>query len=345
MPMATLKEIAARAGVSQATVSRVLNRDPSLSVSDETRSRIVSIAAELGYSKGGARLAQTPSAPEMRIGIAQMLDAQELQDDIYYLALKNILEEECFGKRWTTVPLFRDSKGRFVKNAPQPLDGIFAIGRFTEEEIANFRDYTRNVVFLDSNPDSLSYYSITPNYHMAIRQALHCFRENGYTKVAYLGSVNTFGNHKELRTDPRFYYFHTHQSDRGLFDPELVLDCPTPSNPQGGFSAMSAYLDAHEGKAPEAIFVASDAVVPGMMKALRDRNIRVPEDVSIITFNNTSLSSFSSPPLSSIELFLREITETGTFCMQLLWAGHTVGKKIVVPCKLIQRDSVAPAKK
>ena len=74
---------------------------------------------------------------------------------MYNLAMKNILDEECFGRQWSAVPLFRDEHQRFVKNNELPLDGLFAIGRFTEEEIANFREYTDNIVFLDSDPAEL----------------------------------------------------------------------------------------------------------------------------------------------------------------------------------------------
>ena len=77
--------------------------------------------------------------------------------------------------------------------------------------------------------------------------------------------------------------------------------------------------------------------------ALRERGLRVPEDISIVTFNNTVLSEYSDPPLTSIELFMRENVRAAAFCMQLLWQGNVRGKRIVVPCELVSRGSVAPA--
>lgn len=342
--MVTLKDIADRVGVSQATVSRVLNQDASLSVTEETRQQVLAAAAALGYKKAvqsqtnKLETGQTQQR-ERRIGIAQMFDARELQEDIYYLTLKSILDEECFARQWSTLPLFRDERQHFVKNNDFPLDGLFAIGRFTEKEIADFKVYTKNIVFLDSDPNPQEYYSILPNYHLAIQLAMEHFRKNNYNQVAYAGSVHTFGHRKESAVDPRFYYYRTDQMNRNCFDSQLVLDCPM--NAKGGYEAMTAYLKRC-GSAPRAMFMSSDSIAPGILMALQEQNIRIPQDISIITFNNTILSEYSNPPLTSIELSLRENAKAAAFCMELLWSGDAHGKRIVVPCSLVDRGSVQP---
>lgn len=346
--MVTLKEVAERAGVSPATASRVLSRDPALNVMPETRRRVIAAAAELNYTrtptvKGAGKGAGKRTEPKQlkkgyRIGIAQMFDAEKLREDIYYMALKNALEEECFQRQWATVTLLRNSAGQFVKNDLLPLDGLIAIGRFTQTEIDNFRTFTENLVFLDSTPDPLLYYSVVPNYHFAVQQVLSYFRECGFQRVAYVGSVYTYGHHKELTRDPRFYYYRAHMVNRDCFDEELVLDCPM--TPRGGYEVMTAYLKAHDGKAPEAMFLASDAIASGLMRALREWSIRVPEDASIIAFNNTSLCEAAVPPLHAIELFMPNAVRAAAECMDMVWHGDRMGRKIVIPCKLVERESV-----
>ena len=181
--MATLKEIAHIAGVSSATVSRVLNQDPSLSVTEETRKRVLQTAKDLAYQtvqqryqsarvQGKADGQKRPAEKERRIGIAQMFEKQQLLEDIYYLMLKNVLDEVCFARHWSTVMLFRNDKGHFVKNDDLPLDGIVAIGRFTQGEIGDFHCYTENIVFLDSSPDEEKYCSIVPNYRLSGRSSI-----------------------------------------------------------------------------------------------------------------------------------------------------------------------------
>lgn len=339
--MATLKEIARIAGVSLTTVSRVLNQDPGLSVTEKTRERVLQTAKELGYRTVQQRYqpVRDPDGPDgqKRIGIAQMFEKQQLLEDIYYLMLKNVLDEVCFERHWSTVTLLRNTQGHFVKNDDLPLDGIVAIGRFTQGEIEDFHCYTENVVFLDSSPDEEKYCSIVPNYHLAVRQILNCFWTHGYERVAYLGSVYTFGAKKELSMDPRFYYYKNSLLERGYFDESLVLDCEM--NSRSSYAVMREYLE--QGKQlPEAIFAASDVVAPGLLKALREYHIRVPEEIGIITFNNTSLSQLAEPPLSSVEVFLQENADAAAICMELLWQKKIHPKQIIISCKLEERGSV-----
>lgn len=346
--MATLKDVARQAGVSPAAASRIINRDPTLSVTEETRARVLEAAASLDYRKTAPQPEKADKTDKMdkklpqagrerRVGVAQMFEPRELQEDLYYLALKNALDRECFSRGWTTVPLFRDGAGRFTLPGAQPLDGLFAIGRFTPEEIGSFRRYTDKTVFLDSDPDPMQYYSILPNYHLAVRLALRHFEERGFSKIAYVGAVNTFGDRKELTMDPRFYYYRNWLISRSLFDGALVLDCPMTSG--GGYQAMTEFL-AKNARAPEAMFVASDSIAPGLMMALREHGVAVPGDAGVITFNNTVLSQFSDPPLSSIELHMPETVRAAAFSMEMLWQGDVCGKRVVVPCSLVPRGSV-----
>jgi LacI family transcriptional regulator len=342
--MATLKDIAKKVNVSQSTVSRVLNKDVTLSVTDETRDKIIRAATELGYKTVGQRYMTEPTGQTIqettgikRIGIAQMLEIKEQMEDIYYLQMKNILEEECFFRQWNTVTLFRNQERKFVKNDDQPLDGLIAIGRFTKEEVQGFLQYTDKLVFMDSSPDELQYFSIVPNYHLAVRKALSHMRALGHRRIAYAGGVYTFGDTKEMELDPRYYYYRTSMLNQGDFDKNLVID--SEMNATSGYEKMKEFL--RQGKQlPSAIFIASDAVAPGSVRALKEEGISIPKDVSIVTFNNTSLSEFSNPPLTSIQVFMHENVRAAAACMELVWEGVQCPKKIVVPCDLVDRGSV-----
>lgn len=350
--MATLKDIAEIVKVSQTTVSRVLNGDPTLSVTEETRKKIISAARDLGYrtvrqryeshaagQKKRKKTEKFSEQKEKRIGIAQMFELQEQMEDIYYFKLRNTVEEMCFEKKWTTVLLNRNSAKQFVKNDEFPLDGIIAIGRFTTEEIQGFHKYTDNIVFLDSSPNEMKYYSVIPNYHMAIRSALGCFKEKGRQRIAYLGSVFTFGDTKELTMDPRFYYYKNSMADWGTYDKDLIIDCEM--NARSGYEKMREYLNTHQKEDyPEGIFVSSDAAAPGLIKALSEQEIEIPGEIGIITFNNTSFSEFSNPPLTSIEVYMGESVRATIMCMEALWNKKEIPFKITVPCSLISRGSV-----
>ena len=342
--MATLKEISERAGVSQGTVSRILNKDRTLSVSAATRQNVLKIAQELGYKSTLQRQkeAETVNHSDVVIGIAQMFEIEQLQDDIYYMVLKQLVDTECFSLGWNTIPLYRDRDdgGRFVKNSNVKLDGIIAIGRFTIEEIQSFEKLTPNIVFIDSSPDESKYNSIVPNYHMAIRYVLNYFEDMGYDRVAYAGAVNTFNGVKKLTMDPRFYYYKNSMISRDIFDEDLIIECEM--NSHSSYEVMNEYIKKHK-KPPRALFMASDAIAAGIIQSIRENGFLVPEDCNVVTYNNTAFSEGSNPPLDSVEVYLQESAKDATYALTRLWDKLMLPRKIVIPCKLVVRGSVRGA--
>ena len=343
--MATLKDIALKAGVSQGTVSRILNGDSTLNVAVETREKVTKIAVELGYRSVSQRHKDTrvrkqekiKNSKNITVGIAQMFEMQQLQDDIYYMMLKNMVEAECFSNGWNTVSLYRNSDGDFVKNSDGNLEGIVAIGRFTTEEIHSFEKYTSNIVFIDSSPDEMKYYSIVPNYHMAIRLVLNHLENMGYERVAYAGAVYTYNRVKMLTMDPRFYYYKNSMINRNLFDENLVIDCEMNSG--SSYEAMERYLEKNK-KPPKALFISSDATAAGILKSIHEHGFLVPGDCNIVTYNNTTFSESSTPPLDSIEVYLKESAKEATFALERFWNAEKLPRKIVIPCSLVIRGSI-----
>ena len=336
--MATLKEISEKAGVSQGTVSRILNKDRTLSVSADTRRNVLKIAQELGYKSALQRQkeAEDVNHSDVMIGIAQMFEIEQLQEDIYYMVLKQLVDTECFSLGWNTIPLYRDN-GIFVKNSNVKLDGIIAIGRFTIEEIESFEKLTPNIVFIDSSPDESKYNSIVPNYHMAIRYVLNYFEEMGYDRVAYAGAVNTFNSVKKLTMDPRFYYYKNSMISRDIFDEDLVVECEM--NSRSSYEAMNEYIKDHK-RPPQALFMASDSIAAGIIQSVRENGFLVPEDCNIVTYNNTAFSESSNPPLDSVEVYLQENAKEATYALTRLWGKLMLPRKTVIPCRLVVRGSV-----
>ena len=152
-----------------------------------------------------------------------------------------------------------------------------------------------------------------------------------------MGSCYTFGDTKAITLDPRFYYYRNSMSDKKLFNKNFVIDCEM--NSKSGNDKRMEFIKNSENM-PSAIFIASDSIAPGALKALQEENISVPDDISIITFNNTSLSEFANPPLTSIEVYMRENAKAGLLSLDQIWNGENHCKKIVISCELIDRHSV-----
>lgn len=337
--MATLKDIAKLSDVSITTVSRILNNDTTLNVSNKTKEKVKEIANKLNYKTIGQRY-EDRKAKKYKIGIAQMFELDEQKKDIYYVMMRTVLEEVCLEKGIEIISLFRNENNSFIKINKKKLDGIFPIGRFTLEEIADFESYTRNIVFIDSSPDELTYHSIIPNYQLGVKIALKHFLEKGHKDIGFIGSKYTFGNTKDWEIDSRYVYFKSFLEGNNLFDEKYIVECEM--NSKSGYSNIIKFLKTSD--LPSAFFISSDAIASGVLKAFNEKNIKIPEDVSIITFNDTPLSEFATPSLSSIRIFMREYADAAIGLMEELWKGKHGVKKIIMPCNLIERESVKDKK-
>lgn len=339
--MATLKDIAAATGISVSTISRVLNQDETMIVTPQTQQRILDAAQALGYipRNGRAKGESSRGTTPLKMGIAQMFENDQVLQDPYYLYMKNALEQVCFARGIETTPLFRNNQGDFTAQWESKLDGIFAIGSFTHQEIQSFQRMTNYIVFVDSSPDDERFFSAVPNFHLGLRQALEHLLEAGHRRIAFLGSHFTLQETHDLHLDARLYYFRNSLQAKELYFPELVLDCEmnSPSAYQVLNRALSEWTNP-----PTALFLSSDAMVQGALRALDQASISIPEQMSVIAFNDTPLSQNATPPLTSIRVLQHELAVAAMASMDLCRSGCEHPFKTVVPCMYVDRGSVAP---
>lgn len=340
--MITIKEIAENTGVSSATVSRVLNNDATLSVSDKTRSRIIQYARKHGYktvNERKGRITLTYGQPgNRRIGVALMHGAKELLEDAYYMALKQMVDETCFEQGVSSVVVSRDDAGHFHTVDSGKLDGIIAIGHFSKDEVNDFRDLTKNIVFMGSESDANMYYSVVPNWSQAIRILLNHCVEKGVKSVAFLGPNESYGENKSLAPDPKYYMFKALLYVIYPYDTSMNI---TPALNQDCYNeTIEFFSNKKKEEYPDVIVVGNDIHVPGLMKALRELKIKVPEDIGVVTINNSGNSVNCDPPLTSVELNPKEQAVSAIMCLQSLWQGITAAKKVVVPGNLVDRKSL-----
>lgn len=220
--MATIKEIAQRANVSIATVSRVLNYDPGISVADETRKRIFEVAQQLNYKT--LRQRNGAAAKERyRVGLVNWYSDQEEMLDPYYLAIRLGIERECFQRKMDLVKLYmlpQEDSDR--KEWPgEPLDGILAIGRFEKEDLDRFPLGFENIVFVDSSPDDNRFDSVVIDLRKSVSDVADYLIGLGHAAIGYIGGHNKVNN-KRVR-DEREQVFMERLAAQGLYDAELVF--------------------------------------------------------------------------------------------------------------------------
>ena len=311
--MATLKEIADKVGVSLATVSRVLN-----------------------YKTAKQRKNKNLEKKLVTIGIVEMYDVVKQLQDPYYLLLRNIVEKKAFENDIKLVRLFKkDDDYEFLGNVE--FQGIIAIGKFTSEEVEKLSDKTSNIVFIDSAPNDELYDSVKVNYKLGVRQGLDYFVNQGHKNIGFVGEKYTLGDNKIPNFDDRLKYFYEYMNDNQLLNEKFIINSDMTS--EGGHEAIINYIDKNN-EMPTAFFTANDAIASGVIKGLCERGIKVPNEVSIIGFNDTIISQYTSPPLTAIRVHIEYLGEVAVSLMVERLNGRNYAKKVIIPSEFVLRNSV-----
>ena len=202
--MATIRDLAKHTGFSVTTISRVLNNDPTLNVTDNTRVSILEAADELHYTLPKTRRSNKNRL--VHIAIVEMMSLKEQLADPYYLYLKNYVVRNCMEHDCNVSYLFEQS-GKYQTLEKTPLDGILAIGIFSDQQIAQLLDISPNIVFVDSSPDERRFDSVVLNFRLGVEQALDYLLYKGHRKIGFLGPAYKLDQKKRPALEARRQYF------------------------------------------------------------------------------------------------------------------------------------------
>ena len=301
--MATLKDIAQLASVSIATVSRVLNRDQSLSVTEETRHRILTVAEELGYTKH----LKTGESHKLKqkIAIIQWVSEQGELEDLYYYQIRLGIEKRAQELDYEILRYFNDQPFTLSEE----VIGILCIGKFSQTQIASFEEYQKPLVFLDSDTLALGHTCVITDFYNAVKQVIDFFTGKGFDKIGILSGIEVTTDQEELIQDKRLENYKAYMQEKGIYHEDLIF--------QGSFSAQSGYdlmkeaIETLGDNLPTAFFASIDSLAIGALRALQEAAIPLRERVSLISFNDTILTKQVFPPLSSITVYTEEMGRTG----------------------------------
>ncbi|MCI2056231.1 MAG: LacI family DNA-binding transcriptional regulator [Oscillibacter sp.] len=338
--MATLRVLSEHTGFSITTISRVLNDDPTISVQSATRAAILDAAGKLHYQSTTRPRRSAPKTAGASIAFAEMLTPVEQLSNPYYLYLKTYAQKHCKDNWLATIRLGETARGYQAPSGQTP-GGILAIGIFDCEQVKSLSALSDNLVFLDSCPDPTRCDSVVLDFDLGIELGLDHLLALGHRRIGFLGPDRKLNCLKRPAPEVRRQHFIDYMKSRELFDPALLLECSMDTRSAVGRLAQSG------DSLPTALLVANEETAIGAVRGLRENGLRVPQDVSIISFNDTPLSALTDPPLTSISTHVELMSETA---IDLLASRIRTGRKqlplkLVVPPALIERESVAPPRK
>lgn len=327
--MATIKDIAEKAGVSIATVSRVLNNDPLLSVGDETKRKIFEAAEELSYKKRTSRKKELP-----KIALVHWYTEEEELNDLYYMSIRLGIEKRCEQQGLKVVKLFHSQMEELMK---ENIQGMIAIGKFSEREIGLFEAITKNIVFVDSSPKEEVFDSVVVDFEKVTRKVIDYLIEKEHQKIGYIGGRETFKDQTSEIEDPRERAFIKYMKKQELLYEKNIYIGQFSVN--DGYSLMKQAIEEQQDQLPTAFFVGNDTMAIGCLRALNEHGIAVPERVNIIGVNDISISQYLSPALSTVKVYTGLMGETAVDLLMERFSGRYLAKKVILSTKLNIRKS------
>jgi LacI family transcriptional regulator len=333
----TIKDVARRAGVSVATVSRVLNGN--YPVAEPTRTRVLIASRDLGYV-ANAHARALIRATNGTIGVI-------LHDvsDPYFAEIVSGIQEvaDRHGRLVLLCSSMRDPARELMYIEllrAERVDAVIIAGGYVEddrfmlalqEQARGLRAQGGRLIVLGPYP--IHAQALVPdNAGGAFRVTTHLL-ENGHRRIAHLAGPQSFST-----TSERLNGYRGALSAFGVApDPELIVT--------GDFSRDGAYESClgmvDSGVRFSAIFAASDIMAIGALSALRDRGLGVPGDVSLVGFDDIPISRDLTPPLTTVAI---PMAQMGRRAMEIALDVHSAPDlRERVPATVVVRDSVARA--
>ncbi|MGL5286108.1 transcriptional regulator, LacI family [Aeromonas sp. RU39B] len=325
--MATLKAIAQEAGVSLATVSRVLNEDPTLSVKEETRQRIVEIAERLQYRTQLAR--KGVSKGRLHLLAIYTYPPEREVNDPYYLAIRYGIEMQA---QRLGIGLTHHY-GAPPEALLSQVDGALVVGGLEPELQRWLAQRLSHLVLVDRShsvlrPAADGHDSVDVDLAQISQLVLDHFVANGHRRIAYIGG-------EECGIDLREQSFADYGQRLGVVSQEDIYRGEFSS--QAGYRLASEMLDRD---CPPALFVASDSLAIGVLRALHERGIRIPEQVELISVNDIPTAKFTVPPLSTVRIPAELMGAQGVnLLLERLRDLRELPLRVLVPSQLIVRGT------
>lgn len=329
--MITLKEIAKQANVSSSTVSRVLNLDPTLNIPDATKHRVFEVANALGYKKKNTK--NKNKVLVNRVGIIQWYTMEKELMDPFYLSIRIGAESYLIKQGFQIERFFKGDDTNQVNISD--LDGVIAIGKFSEEEIHRFCKWNSHIIFVDMFQRSITVNTIVMDIEHAINDVVLYLKSLGHLAIGFIGGKEETSD-GQVYPDRRYHYFRHICHDEGiLFEPYVYFD---RFSIESGYKMMKQMLATKD--VPSAVFCANDLIAQGVMRALHEGGYRIPQDISVVGFNNDVGTAFTNPPLTTVDTHTTQMGELAAQYLSVLVKNDYLRPtRLVVPCDLVVRES------
>jgi LacI family transcriptional regulator len=346
----TIRDVAERSGFSSATVSIVLNSAPlARYIPDATKTRIQRAATQLGYRPNlFARSLRSRRSHTVGVMVFDMTDPY---CTLVLRGIENTLYQASFLPILTDVHNDRTRFERYLEMLlDRRIEGLVVLANWLFVDINFLADLEKNaniptaVVGRELKTDAVS--SVIVDNSLGAQAALDHLYSLGHRKIAFIR-----GPHQLSDTEPRWRGVRSLAKERDLqLDPRLILDLPESRDPFSSFEDGYKLTEELLRRRPfTAIMAFDDMTAFGAIRALTKAGVRVPEQCSVVGFDDVSPSAIYSPALTTVRQPMEMMGSTAaTIVVEAINAGlekkqiHNIHRRIVP--ELIVRESTRSVK-
>ena len=330
--MATIKEIAKKAGVSYSSVSRALNNRKG--VRPEVRKKVMELAQELNYHPHSSAKALVQN----RIGVIGVVIPRASEfafQNPYYSHMLLGLSAVANQSGYNLMLAINEQRSYASLYHRRLVDGIVVVANRIDDE--NFVQLMADKVptvavpgFPDDSPYDIP--SVSSENYQDVYRAVNYLIGLGHRDIAFiLGGLNSKYSIVRLQAYQAAY------ADNNLEYQEKYVKESDFSKPDG-YRLMGELLDLDD--PPSAVICINDAVTPGALHQINQRGLKIPQEISVVAIGCSDLVDLTDPPLTTIKVPVVEVGRASArVLIEIIEKGYSKEKDIVIPSALVIRES------
>lgn len=333
----TLKEIATEAGVSISTVSRVINKKGPHVASPEVQDRIWEIVSKTGYvpNENAVNLKRrsNPSVTDRSKSIACLFArTAESINDPFFSQLARSVEAEAFKQGYYvqySLTEFDVKRPEMIHTIlSEKIKGVVILGRCDKTLLSVLKNYFKYVSYTGLNELDAKYDQVICNGEEASAEAVRFLYNQGHRNIAYIG---------EKKNECRYKGYVRTLEELGIpYNEDYVADVQLSS--ENGYHGALSLMKNAEGVT--AILCANDLTAIGAMRALRELDIKIPKDMSVIGIDDIDMAQYMTTKLTTVHMPVEEMGQMATkILIDRIEAGHKLHMKLSLPFYIVERES------
>lgn len=326
------KEIAEKVGVSVSTVSRALSNKPS-TLSEELKQRVKEVAEEIFRSNN--MFGNNAPLKNITLFIGTQSTPYGFTGDPFYTDILLGIEGECkkrgFQLSLTTIETHQDNISSILEKIKQTnIDGAIFLALDDRELLEEVYKRGLPAVLVNTKLDGLPMDNFQPNYREGTSLAIHYLLKKGHKRIMHIANLT------RPTLQARFEAYRSTLEAAGLYDPALVL----PVTPGKEEEQIRQFFKNNKTDFT-AIFCVTDVFALQTIKILREFDLRVPQDYSIIGFDDLEVVNLIDPPLTTIRVERQQLAARAVRgLIDRVAYPDSVNETVEIACSLVERKSV-----